>query len=99
MCKEENSLSYACRTAFLWLLAEGGGGPRIQRLAEGVGFEPTRERNPLPVFKTGALNHSATLPALARSTIYAYSQASAFATQLKLPRSVAHRADREGERV
>src|SRR5262245_57839166 len=31
-------------------------------LAEGVGFEPTRERNPLPVFKTGALNHSATLP-------------------------------------
>jgi hypothetical protein len=27
-----------------------------------VGFEPTRERNPLPVFKTGALNHSATLP-------------------------------------
>jgi hypothetical protein len=33
-------------------------------LAEGVGFEPTRERNPLPVFKTGALNHSATLPSL-----------------------------------
>jgi hypothetical protein len=31
-------------------------------LAEGVGFEPTRERNPLPVFKTGALNHSAILP-------------------------------------
>ena len=31
-------------------------------LAEGVGFEPTREQNPLPVFKTGALNHSATLP-------------------------------------
>ena len=31
-------------------------------LAEGVGFEPTREWNPLPVFKTGALNHSATLP-------------------------------------
>jgi hypothetical protein len=29
-----------------------------------VGFEPTRERNPLPVFKTGALNHSATLPLL-----------------------------------
>ena len=34
----------------------------MRRLAEGVGFEPTRERNPLPVFKTGALNHSATLP-------------------------------------
>jgi hypothetical protein len=33
-----------------------------RKLAEGVGFEPTRERNPLPVFKTGALNHSATLP-------------------------------------
>ncbi len=33
-------------------------------MAEGVGFEPTRERNPLPVFKTGALNHSATLPNL-----------------------------------
>ena len=31
-------------------------------MAEEVGFEPTRERNPLPVFKTGALNHSATLP-------------------------------------
>jgi hypothetical protein len=31
-------------------------------LAEGVRFELTRERNPLPVFKTGALNHSATLP-------------------------------------
>jgi hypothetical protein len=53
---------------------------RTRRLAEGVGFEPTRERNPLPVFKTGALNHSATLPALAGSTIYAYSQASSFAT-------------------
>jgi hypothetical protein len=35
---------------------------RMGVLAEGVGFEPTRERNPLPVFKTGALNHSATLP-------------------------------------
>jgi hypothetical protein len=33
-------------------------------MAEGVGFEPTRERNPLPVFKTGALNHSAILPKL-----------------------------------
>ncbi len=33
-------------------------------MAEGVGFEPTREQNPLPVFKTGALNHSATLPCL-----------------------------------
>ena len=32
------------------------------KMAEGVGFEPTREQNPLPVFKTGALNRSATLP-------------------------------------
>ena len=31
-------------------------------VAEGVGFEPTRERNPLLVFKTSALNHSAILP-------------------------------------
>jgi hypothetical protein len=35
---------------------------RTMVLAEGVGFEPTRERNPLPVFKTGAFNHSAILP-------------------------------------
>ena len=34
----------------------------LKDMAEGVGFEPTREQNPLPVFKTGALNHSATLP-------------------------------------
>ncbi len=33
-------------------------------LAEGVGFEPTRGYSPLPVFKTGALNRSATLPCL-----------------------------------
>jgi hypothetical protein len=30
--------------------------------AEGVGFEPTRSYAPLPVFKTGAFNHSATHP-------------------------------------
>jgi hypothetical protein len=36
----------------------------LKNMAEGVGFEPTREQNPLPVFKTGALNHSATLPSL-----------------------------------
>ena len=46
----------------LWLDANGGEGMRMGDVAEGVGFEPTRERNPLPVFKTGALNHSATLP-------------------------------------
>jgi hypothetical protein len=46
----------------LCFAANDGKGWRRTRLAEGVGFEPTRERNPLPVFKTGALNHSATLP-------------------------------------
>ncbi len=34
----------------------------VGQVAEGVRFELTREQNPLPVFKTGALNHSATLP-------------------------------------
>ena len=34
----------------------------IEELVEGVRFELTREQGPLPVFKTGALNHSATLP-------------------------------------
>jgi hypothetical protein len=43
-------------------------------LAEGVGFEPTREQNPLPVFKTGALNHSATLPSHCYITIFLYSE-------------------------
>jgi hypothetical protein len=37
-------------------------------MAEGVRFELTREQSPLPVFKTGALNHSATLPTLARNS-------------------------------
>ncbi len=32
------------------------------RMADGVGFEPTRGDEPLPVFKTGALNRSATHP-------------------------------------
>ena len=32
-------------------------------MAEGVGFEPTRACA-LPVFKTGAINHSTTPPAL-----------------------------------
>jgi hypothetical protein len=31
-------------------------------VADGVGFEPTRSYSPLPVFKTGAFNHSATHP-------------------------------------
>jgi hypothetical protein len=37
-------------------------------MAEGVRFELTREQSPLPVFKTGALNHSATLPTPSRVT-------------------------------
>ena len=41
------------------------------KMAEGVGFEPTREQDPLPVFKTGALNHSATLPHLKYQTLTA----------------------------
>lgn len=31
-------------------------------MAEGQGFEPWVGYKPTPVFKTGALNHSATLP-------------------------------------
>ena len=31
-------------------------------MADGVGFEPTRDLAPLPVFKTGAFNRSATHP-------------------------------------
>ena len=34
---------------------------RAPGLAEGVGFEPT-DGCPSPVFKTGAIDHSATLP-------------------------------------
>ena len=34
-------------------------------MAEGVGFEPTKSR-PLPVFKTGAFNRSATPPQMQR---------------------------------
>lgn len=34
---------------------------RADKLAEEVGFEPTNGC-PLPVFKTGAIDHSATLP-------------------------------------
>lgn len=37
------------------------GASGIGKLAEGVGFEPT-EGLTSPVFKTGAINHSATLP-------------------------------------
>ena len=32
------------------------------KMAEGQGFEPWVGYKPTPVFKTGALNHSATLP-------------------------------------
>jgi hypothetical protein len=43
-------------------LAQFSAFERASELAEGVRFELTREQSPLPVFKTGALNHSATLP-------------------------------------
>ena len=35
--------------------------PYLQEMAEGVGFEPT-DACASPVFKTGAIDHSATLP-------------------------------------
>ena len=60
MCKgetENGGKSFATRRAFSRMPAG-----EQDSVAEGVGFEPTREQNPLPVFKTGALNHSATLP-------------------------------------
>jgi hypothetical protein len=37
-------------------------------MAEGQGFEPWVGYKPTPVFKTGAFNHSATLPKLADYT-------------------------------
>ena len=37
-------------------------------MAEGQGFEPWVGYKPTPVFKTGALNHSATLPCGANYT-------------------------------
>jgi hypothetical protein len=55
---DQRQLAHPEGAAIDWDRRSGRGGI----LAEGVGFEPTRERNPLPVFKTGALNHSATLP-------------------------------------
>ena len=62
--KRETVHSYADMAGPFRHMAKRSEGLRIVRLAEGVGFEPTRERNPLPVFKTGAINHSATLPNL-----------------------------------
>jgi hypothetical protein len=54
-------------------------------LAEGVRFELTREHNPLPVFKTGALNHSATLPGL-QSTAFLSVAATAQAVRRRIER-------------
>jgi hypothetical protein len=36
------------------------------KMAERVGFEPTKDYSPLLVFKTSAFNHSATSPSGAR---------------------------------
>jgi hypothetical protein len=61
-------------------MISGGGAAMLQDMAEGVGFEPTREQNPLPVFKTGALNHSATLPGLQNQDLTDISYANVLAT-------------------
>ena len=42
--------------------ADPAGTARADFLAEGVGFEPTRELSPLAVFKTAAVGRLATLP-------------------------------------
>ena len=34
----------------------------VDEMADGVGFEPTIRGNRMPVFKTGAFDHSATHP-------------------------------------
>jgi hypothetical protein len=59
-------------------------------LAEGVRFELTRERNPLPVFKTGALNHSATLPTLQKQGLSDNLIANILATSVFLGQSWAN---------
>ncbi len=50
-CPEHGALSRAISNNYM-----------CDGLADGVGFEPTRGCTPLPVFKTGAFNHSATRP-------------------------------------
>jgi hypothetical protein len=70
----------------LWLMARARKrAANSLRLAEGVGFEPTREQNPLPVFKTGALNRSATLPTLENQAFGIYRGRTIW--QLLLPRT------------
>ena len=62
-CKEENELSYVDILGLLWLMANGA--KDGEHGAGGRGGIRTHEgAEPLPVFKTGALNHSATLPSL-----------------------------------
>ena len=60
------------------------------RMADGVGFEPTKGYEPLPVFKTGAFNHSATHPGLrarqARATLYALPASLKFTRSLPNPK-------------
>ena len=50
-----------CRATFWDLILGDLGFLFAERTAEGVGFEPTRACA-LPVFKTGAINHSTTPP-------------------------------------
>ena len=65
---EPSALAQGSRTAFESPEFRGlragrcvGGSPHLGDVAEGVGFEPTRAFA-LPVFKTGAINHSTTPP-------------------------------------
>ena len=60
--KTENTLGCACILRLCRIMAKENERLRMSQMAEGVRFELTREQSPLPVFKTGALNHSATLP-------------------------------------
>jgi hypothetical protein len=62
MSTEPDAVQSVSKSVLYGMMANDDEWPRMQELAEGVRFELTREQSPLPVFKTGALNHSATLP-------------------------------------
>ena len=46
MCPEQNNHSYGLNTEIFRLMANSSEGLRMSAVAEGVGFEPTRERKP-----------------------------------------------------
>ncbi len=58
---EDNAAPDACRSGRRSSVG-GWSAQFCTEVADGVGFEPTVERDPTPVFKTGALNRSATHP-------------------------------------